>query len=236
MSRSLSTPQAAHQQLVAAADDGGRRLFAIEELARVAVAPCSREKEPARTVTLDRPPVAPRRPCEAPRSRSRPGAVSREPPMSAMRRWPRFDEMPYRLDHARSVIVLDRAGPDVCGHLAIDEHDRHVHRRSASQELRCRLAHGGEQHAVDPPGLEEADAADVQFGVVLRVHQEQRVAGLAQLGLSPQHDVREQRVADVAQHEPDRERLAATQALGQEVRLVLELGDGGQDAVAHLGR
>ena len=63
----------------------------------------------------------------------------------------------------------------------------------------------------------------VKRRVVLGVHEQQRVARAPQDCLGAQHDVRHQRVGDVREDEADRQRLAATQALGQEVRLVVQL-------------
>ena len=63
----------------------------------------------------------------------------------------------------------------------------------------------------------------VQRRIVLGVHEQQRVAGAPEDRLGTQHDVGHQRVGDVGEHEPDREGLAAPQALGQEVGLVVEL-------------
>lgn len=91
-------------------------------------------------------------------------------------------------------------------------------------------------HAVDAPAEEEPDVSDIHLRLVLGVHQQQGVARAAHRGLGAQHDVRHQRVGDVREHEPDAERLAAAQALGQEVGLVLQLGDRGEDPVAHGGR
>ena len=99
----------------------------------------------------------------------------------------------------------------------------------------CALARERQDHPVDAPGLEEPDVGGVELGLVLRVHQQHRVAGRAEHGLGARRDGRDQRVRDVADDVADRQRRPAAQALGQEVRLVLELVDGGQDPVAHLG-
>ena len=71
---------------------------------------------------------------------------------------------------------------------------------------------------------------DVERRLALRVHEHQRVAIRPQDRLDAGGDAREQRVGDVADDEADRPGLAAAQALGQEVGLVLELCDGLEDA------
>ena len=91
-----------------------------------------------------------------------------------------------------------------------------------------------QDHPVDAPRLEEPDVGGVEVRVVLGVHQEHRVARSAEHRLGARRDGRDQRVRDVADDVADRQRRPATQALGQEVRLVLELLDGGEDALAHL--
>ena len=75
---------------------------------------------------------------------------------------------------------------------------------------------------------------DVEGRLALRVHEHERVAVRAQDGLDTPRDVREERVRDVADDEPDRAGLATAQALGQEIGLVLELGDRVQDARPHV--
>ena len=123
-----------------------------------------------------------------------------------------------------------------CGReLPVDDHDRTVDLGDELERGGVGLAGQGQDHAVHPTALEEADVGRVQRRVVLGVHQQQRVAGAPEDRLGPQHDVRHERVGDVREHEADAQRLAAPQALGQEVRLIVELGDGRQDALAHLG-
>ena len=60
-------------------------------------------------------------------------------------------------------------------------------------------------------------------GAPVRVEREQdRVARLAEIRLGAQHEIGHHGVRDVAQDEADREGLAASQALGEEVALVVE--------------
>ena len=92
-----------------------------------------------------------------------------------------------------------------------------------------------EDEAVDAPLLEEPHVTGVEVGIGLRVGQQHRVALVAKGRLGARHDLGQERVGDVADHEPDREGLAAAEPLGQQVRLVGEPVDGLEDAVAHLG-
>ena len=59
----------------------------------------------------------------------------------------------------------------------------HVHLGQDVEGPRAPLARERQDHAVDPPRLEEPDVGGVQLRVVLRVHQEHRVARRAEHGL-----------------------------------------------------
>jgi hypothetical protein len=148
---------------------------------------------------------------------------------------PQVDEVLDGGLHARAMVVDHGAGAQPCGELAVDQDHRLVGLGDGVDRDRVRLARERQDHAVDPTAVEEPDVLGIEGRLVLRVHEQQRIARLPEHGLRPQHDLRHERVRDVGEHEADRERLAAAQALGQEVGLVLQPLHGVEHALAHLG-
>jgi hypothetical protein len=144
-------------------------------------------------------------------------------------------QVAHGLAHAAAMVVAHDAGIQVGIHVAIDHDHRHVDLVQDLQRLLTTLAGQREDHAVDPAGLEESDVGRIQLGLVLRVHEEHAVAGLAQDRFGARGDGRDERVGDVTDDVADRQRRPATQALGQEVGLVLQLADRVQDPLAHVG-
>jgi len=103
----------------------------------------------------------------------------------------------------------------------VQVHDAQVERAVAGQRVALNLV------GVEVRGVER--------GVPFRVHQEHGVPGRAQDRFGTGRDRRDERVGDVADHVANGQRRTPAEALGQEVRLVLELLDGGEDARPHLG-
>ncbi len=157
----------------------------------------------------------------------RPGD-ERDPPVS------QIQEVLHRGLDPRPVIVAHHAGSQLGWNFPVHYHDRCVYLSEPVQRGLPPFAGQRQDHAVDPAGLEEPDVRRVQIRVVLGVHQQHRVAGGAEHGFRPGGDGRHQRVGDVADDPADRQRRAAPQALGQEVRLVLKLADSLEDTLAHI--
>ena len=137
--------------------------------------------------------------------------------------------------HPRLVVVAHDARVELRVDVAVDHDHRHIDLVQHVERLLLALARQRQDHPVDATRLEEPDVRRIELGLVLRVHQQHRVARLAQHRLRARGDGRDERVGDVADHVADRKRRAATQALGQEIRLVLELVDRVEHALAHVG-
>ena len=81
------------------------------------------------------------------------------------------------------MIVADDAGPELRRHVAVEEDDRDVHLGQRSSVAGVPFAGERQDQAVHAARLEESDVRDVERRLVLRVHQEHRVAGRPQDGL-----------------------------------------------------
>ena len=123
------------------------------------------------------------------------------------------------------VVVVDRAGTVPRGQRAVDQHDR-ASSLGDGPDGPGRLAREGQDHAVDAPALEERMCAASSGRLVLRVHEQQGVAGAAQAASAPSTISAINGLEISASTKPTAQRLAAAEALGQEVGLVLQLIDG----------
>ena len=156
------------------------------------------------------------------------------PATNAIRRWPRSRRWSTACAHPAGVVRLDRARAELGRDVAIEKDDRHLELGELLERRGIGLGRERQDQAIDPPAEQEPDMGDIERRLALRPHEHQRIAVRPKDRLDPESDAGEQRVRDVGDDETNRPRLAATQALGKEVRLVLEPGDRLEDPCAHL--
>jgi len=118
-------------------------------------------------------------------------------------------------------------------HVAIEHDNRDLELAQPNDRLGIRLVQHRDDETVDTPPGEEPDVGGLHRRVAERVGEEHRVAVGVHRRLHAHDDLGEQRVRDVADDEADRERLAAPEALREQVGLVPESLDGRENAVAH---
>ena len=134
--------------------------------------------------------------------------------------------------HAGAVIGADRIDGEGAAELALDRDDRPVELGERGEEPAVVLARRRDQHRVDPAAVEGAHIRRVDLGVVVRAHDEERIAGRTEHELGAGDDLGGERVGEVGGDEADQVGGAAAQTLGDVIRLVAELGRGGQHAQA----
>ena len=119
-----------------------------------------------------------------------------------------------RLAHAAAVVGADRIDGEGTAELALDRDDRPVELGERGEQAAIVLARRRHQHRVDPPAVQVADIRRIGLGVVVRAHDEERIAGRPEHELGAGDDLRRERIGQVGGDEADQVGRAATKALG----------------------
>ena len=119
---------------------------------------------------------------------------------------------------------------------AVEQHDRHALALQVGQRVLARADRRREQQPVDLALGERADDPQLVLGVLARVAEQQRVAGAAGGGLDRGDDVREVRVREPADRQPERLGAAAGERAGDRVRPVAGALDRRQHGAARRAR
>ncbi|MFN8520778.1 MAG: hypothetical protein U0667_15595 [Chloroflexota bacterium] len=144
-------------------------------------------------------------------------------------------QMTQRPCHACPAIAVDIRGGHARWQVALDDAQRDGRGAKRGDGVRIVLLHGAHHQRVHPAGMERPQVGGVERRVALGVHHQQRVAVRAKDRLGPRRDIGDEVVGQVVRDEPHLARRAPPEALGQDVRLVVEVGGGAQDPLAEVG-
>ena len=92
--------------------------------------------------------------------------------------------------HARAMVVDHGARTQAGWQLSVDDDHRPVRLGDGVEVVSSVSLASDRMHAVHPAALEEADVLGIERGLVLGVHEQQRVARAPEHRLGAQHDVR----------------------------------------------
>ena len=162
-----------------------------------------------------------------------PGRPSRLPQDDTDLAMAEVEQMLHRRLHATGVIREGATRMERLGHVAIHDDDRGLEAPEQAHRRLVILVGERQDESIHAALFQHVQVGQLDLGVAERVRQQDRVAGLLQDRLGTLDDVRKQRIGDVADDEPDRQRLATSHALRQQVGLVVQFLHRGEHALAH---
>ena len=131
-------------------------------------------------------------------------------------------------------LILQDHGPDAARMHRVHEDDREAALHEALKILRAHVVADLHQHSVDPPLSDEARDRLLAFRHAFGAREQHHVAAPVRLLLHTAHELREDRVGEVGDDEPDDVRPGELESSCGEVRAVAEFPRCIMDALARV--